>query len=230
MRYDHFLVDLDHTLFDFERAEEEAFRAVLALHGIEYSDARFHVYKKINSRYWEKLSRGAVTKERLLVQRFIDWALREGLTVDAAKMNGDYLDYLSTTGYLIDGALELVKALRQRGRVAIVTNGASRAQRGKVRNMGIEPYVDALVISEEAGCEKPFPGIFEKALDALRCPDKGRALMIGDAPVSDIEGARGAGLAACLFDPARRFATVPADYRVTRLQDIIPLLEAQDEA
>lgn len=230
MKYDYFLIDLDHTLFDFERAEEEAFRAVMARRGIEYTVARFKRYQTINSHYWEKLSKGTVTKERLLVARFEDFARMENLPLDAEETNRDYLDYLSTTGYLIDGALDLVQALHEKGKIAIVTNGASRAQHGKIRNMGIAPYVDALIISEEAGCEKPLPGIFEKALCALQCTDKSRAIMIGDAPVSDIEGARNAGIDALLFDPAGRYAAVRAAYRVKHLADIVPALETNHEA
>ena len=230
MKYGYFLIDLDHTLFDFERAEEEAFRAVMKRRGIEYTLERFKRYQKINSHYWEKLSKGTVTKERLLVARFEDFALKENLPLNAEETNRDYLDYLSTTGYLIDGALETVKALHEKGKIAIVTNGASRAQHGKIRNMGIVPYVDALIISEEVGCEKPFPGIFETALAALQCPDRGRAIMIGDAPVSDIEGAQNAGIDTLLFDPAGRYATVRATYRVQHLADIVPTLEMNHEA
>lgn len=227
MKYEYFLIDLDHTLFDFDRAEREAFRDVLARRGTQCSELQFQRYQMINRGYWKRLSEGLVDKQRVLMGPIEDWAKQENLSLNAEETSHEYLLALSRFGYPIDGAKELAEALHQRGRIAIVTNGAAVCQYGKVRNLGIEAYVDALIISEEAGCEKPFPGIFEKALSALGCRDKSRALMIGDDPVSDMKGAQNAGLDALLFDPAGRHADVPCTFSVRALSDIVPLLEAE---
>jgi putative hydrolase of the HAD superfamily len=95
--------------------------------------------------------------------------------------------------------LRALRAARAAGwAIAIVSNGGTAAQLAKVRRTGLGSLIDAWVVSEEAGCAKPDPLIFEIA--AQRC---GIGLstdwaadtwMIGDHGPADIAGAAAAGL------------------------------------
>ncbi|MGO3148142.1 MAG: HAD family hydrolase [Leucobacter sp.] len=78
-------------------------------------------------------------------------------------------------------------------RIAIVTNGATSQQHLKIQNVGLERYVDAVVISETVGVKKPEPRIFQIAADRLQTVLDG-AWMIGDHPNADIGGAQAIGL------------------------------------
>jgi FMN phosphatase YigB (HAD superfamily) len=69
-----------------------------------------------------------------------------------------------------------------------------------MQQCGLTPYVDALVVSEEAGISKPDPAIFAIALARLRA-GAGEAVMIGDSWAADVQGARAAGIHAIWFNP-----------------------------
>lgn len=95
-----------------------------------------------------------------------------------------------------EGVLFSLDVLRGAGhRVAVVTNGTSAQQRGKIARCGIEPHVDAIVVSEEEGVAKPDPRIVEIALDRLGASgaDRRDVWMIGDAGHADVAVGRAAG-------------------------------------
>lgn len=62
----------------------------------------------------------------------------------------------------------------------------------KIKELGLESYVDAVVISEVAGVKKPDPQIYRIA--GMRLGLTSPASMIGDHPIADIEAAHALGL------------------------------------
>lgn len=101
------------------------------------------------------------------------------------------------------GAVATLQALRSRGlRLALVSNYDSRLHQ-VVADLGLAPFFDAVLVSSEVGWGKPSPRIYAAALAALRVAP-GEALMVGDRPREDFEGAQAAGLRALLYDPRRR--------------------------
>jgi putative hydrolase of the HAD superfamily len=74
----------------------------------------------------------------------------------------------------------------------VVTNGEMRLQEEKLRRTGLDRYLAAWVISEEAGVRKPNPRIFALAAERARVRLSG-AWVIGDAPEADIGGAEAIG-------------------------------------
>ncbi|MEZ4553962.1 MAG: HAD family hydrolase [Dehalococcoidia bacterium] len=96
---------------------------------------------------------------------------------------------------LFPDALAALDAARGCGRVAVITNGPSEAQRLKLERTGLLERFDVLAISGEVGAEKPDLEIFTHALDRLgvAAPD---AVHIGDNLTMDIRGARDAGMTA----------------------------------
>ncbi|GAA4727974.1 hypothetical protein GCM10023216_19030 [Isoptericola chiayiensis] len=96
-----------------------------------------------------------------------------------------------------DGVLADLDALRAAGdRAAVVTNGVSHQQRGKIARCGIAAHVDAIVVSGEEGVEKPDPRIVEIALARLGVTDvdRDRVWMVGDAGHADVAVGRAAGV------------------------------------
>jgi putative hydrolase of the HAD superfamily len=85
--------------------------------------------------------------------------------------------------------------LRQDWRLAIVTNGPAAIQERKVRALGLQPLVDAVVYASTCGSGegKPAKEAFLTAAHRLRVPPS-RCVFVGDDPVRDIAGARGAGM------------------------------------
>ena len=105
----------------------------------------------------------------------------------------------------VPGALELLRALRGRVRIAVVTNNTMAEQTEKLATFGLAALVDALVTSEEIGAAKPDGRIFAAALQRVDCaPDE--AVMVGDSWTHDVLGATSAGISGDLVQPHWRRA------------------------
>jgi HAD superfamily hydrolase (TIGR01549 family) len=103
---------------------------------------------------------------------------------------------------LYDDTLPTLAALRERGlKLGLVSNG-TRDLQAFVRHHGLE--VDVAVSSRVHGKIKPDPSIFRAALQRLQA-EPHEALMIGDQPEDDVEGARSIGMEAVLLDRDDRF-------------------------
>jgi putative hydrolase of the HAD superfamily len=88
---------------------------------------------------------------------------------------------------------ELMLRLRQRYRLAVITNETTRTQAIKLR--GIDPdarLFTRMTTSEEVGCEKPCPRIFHRAFEMNEVSAQ-QCLVIGDDLINDIEAARSLG-------------------------------------
>jgi putative hydrolase of the HAD superfamily len=119
----------------------------------------------------------------------------------------------------------LVELQRRRIRMGLVTNGGAAMQRAKIAALGLERYMQALVISAEVELRKPDPAIFRHALAKLGC-DASEAWFVGDHPDLDVRGAHDAGLQA-FWVRTGAFAA-PGDLpgrRLDRLSDLLTLLE-----
>ena len=114
-------------------------------------------------------------------------------------------DYFRIKQRLLDevppkrGAHETLRALREAGyRLAILTNGPSDMQRGKLDRFGYFPLVDEVAISAEIGAAKPDPRAYAAVEEMLALPAN-ELVMVGDNWEWDIAGALDAGLAAAYY-------------------------------
>ncbi len=107
------------------------------------------------------------------------------------------------------------------GPTAIVTNGPSELQRGKIAAAGLEGRVTAVVVSGELGVEKPDAAIFHAAIERLPATSHATARMVGDHPVNDVAGARSAGLEA-VFVRSRWFRAPDGVPAVDQLTELLP--------
>ena len=69
-RYRILLFDADNTLFDFTRAEENAFRRAAGEGGLVFTDELYRLYSAINDGLWKRLERREITLEFLKLERF----------------------------------------------------------------------------------------------------------------------------------------------------------------
>ena len=112
---------------------------------------------------------------------------------DAAAVREGYFESMPEGTRLFEGAHDILGALRERFRLAIVTNGPSDLQRRKLAYFDLERRVDWVVVSGEAGVDKPDPAIFEHVLQLAGVQAR-RAAHAGDSLLSDIAGANRSGL------------------------------------
>lgn len=201
-RYEFVLLDADNTLFDFDAAERKALHDVLRSRGYTPDQATVAVYLKINTALWDAFARGEVEQDFLLVERFRRFEQAMGGNHDPAAFNADYVAGLASHGDLIPGALELCRRLSKLGcTLAIVTNGAAIAQRGRYDASPLRKFIPHLFISQELGARKPDPLFFDQVCRKLGISDRSRAVVVGDNLDSDILGGNRAGIDTIWYNP-----------------------------
>ncbi len=201
---EHVFFDLDHTLWDFDKNSELAFKEVFEKQRIALDLTDFlEVYKPINFKYWELYRNNSVTKEALRFGRLKDsFESLKFETADATidAIAEDYIEYLPKNNHLLEGGMELLIALKDKYRLHIITNGFEEVQYKKMLASGIHGYFETITTSEEAGVKKPHPQIFETAVSKSKASIS-RSVMIGDNLEADIIGAHTYGLKVIHLDP-----------------------------
>jgi 2-haloacid dehalogenase len=204
-KYSTLLFDADMTLFDFDSAEATAFGIVMDNHGIQYTEAEFERYKRINASLWERFGRGEITKEELQSERFTVYlaTLGSGYTVnDGIRFNAEYIEALSDCSNLFSGARDLCRKLSEYYDMYIVTNGISRIQKKRFATSEIFPYFRDIFVSEDAGAPKPMPAYFNYVFGVIGEWRRASSVIIGDSLSSDIVGGINAGIDTVFYNPS----------------------------
>ncbi len=223
IRYPIVLLDADNTLYDFDAAEHKALNKVLTDRGYSTDPETLQVYLNFNTELWEAFARGEVTQEFLLVERFRRFVQRMGGSHDPVQFNADYIGALATNADLIPGAVEFCRNLSEMGCVlAIVTNGAAVAQRGRFVRSGLGELIPHLFISQELGVNKPDPLFFDYVCRDLNITDRSAAVVVGDSLSSDILGGNRAGIDTVWYNPHKKSLSGPArpTYTVAEFAEI----------
>ena len=98
--YKFLLFDLDHTLLDFDRAEDLALTFLLEEAGVASQEIKVYKdhYIPMNRAMWEDLNHGLITKPELLRTRFSRLFEHFGKEVDGSHLAGRYQHFLSQQG------------------------------------------------------------------------------------------------------------------------------------
>ena len=195
------IFDADNTLFDYDYAENYALRMSLAAFDVPWQADYLEHYRKINSQAWQDYERGKLSRDNLRTERFRNFVNRINVSVNPDELSNRYLAELGNAGFLLAGASRLLEEVHTHCAMALLTNGFSSVQRGRIAKSGIESFFESIVISEEVGSQKPERTIFDLVLSRFDGIDRSSVLMIGDNLVSDIQGGNGAGLQTCWYNP-----------------------------
>lgn len=124
----------------------------------------------------------------------------------------------SVPGY-VPGTLD---ELRDRGYMLGVVSNSDGRLKAVLDHCGLTSRFTCIVDSAIVGVEKPDPGIFRLAVDAVET-EPGKCIYIGDIFAVDIEGARRAGITGVLLDPMglhEEFNCV----RIAKVPDLLDML------
>lgn len=197
------LFDLDDTLFDHRRS---ARAALCAVHASFASAVAFADFERHHAHYLEEMHlevlAGRATLDDARRERFRRVFAALGVRLDPAGVHraaAAYRDGYAGTRRAMDGAIDLLKAVKPRAAISVVTNNLLDEQRDKLNVCGLSRYVDDLVASEDVGVSKPEAEIFRIALDRLRVAAH-EAVMVGDSWRNDVAGAASAGIHAVWFN------------------------------
>ena len=207
-QYKAVFIDWDDTIGDFVGAAKRALQEMYDKYNLSDYFASHEefvsLYKPHNIELWDKYGKDLVTKAFLRVDRFL-YPLLHGtkvasqiqsytaLSALAEQMSEDFLHLTTKYFSLLPGAEELVRYLAKKYPLTVVTNGFIEVQYEKFDKSGLRNCFSHIVLSEEVGCQKPNPRIYEEAL-RMNGVSAAEAVMIGDSWNSDIQGAINAGI------------------------------------
>jgi len=205
-KYKNLFIDLDDTLWDIHRNSRECLLEIYNDYGYkEYYasfDDYYNVYMPGNIHLWGLYRKGEISKDELIVERFLAPVREFGIDdADYAKKLSD--DFLERTTYktkLIDGSLELLEYLKPNYNMHILSNGFREVQYKKIENSGLKPYFDKIILSDDAGINKPHIDFFNYALEKTNAT-RSETIMIGDSWDADILGAYNSNIHQLWFNP-----------------------------
>lgn len=206
--YKDLFVDFDDTLYDTYGnaviALKETFDAFHLERYFDNPQIFYNAYWAANIDLWTRYSREEITRPYLIVERFRR-PLSEGKGLDITEqyclgMSDKFLDFCSCKSGVVEGAHELMSYLKEKGyRMHMCSNGFHEVQYKKLASCGLRDYFDTIILSEDAGVNKPSPLYFDYALTTSGA-SRESTLMIGDNLNTDIQGALSAGIDAMLFN------------------------------
>ena len=208
-RYTDIFCDFDDTLYDTRGS------AVISLAELydffrlseHFDDAQmfYDAYWQTNIELWGQYSKGEIERHYLIVERFRrPLSLGRGLeNISESKcleISDKFLELCSVKPGLVQGARELTEYLRAQGyRLHICSNGFHEVQYKKLKACGLHDSFDSIILSEDAGANKPSRLFFDYAFQETKAYPA-TTIMIGDNYNTDILGAMDAGIDTILFN------------------------------
>ncbi len=162
------------------KIEEKEFRAV-------YKEAR-RIVKE------ERLTDGGARHSRVLFFQTALELLGKNPFCHVLEMYDIYWNNFLANMKPFEGAAEFIKKLKSAGvKIALCTDMTAHIQYRKIKQLGLNHFVDFMVTSEETGLEKPARVMFELALKKMKVTAAETAYF-GDSPERDIAGAANVGI------------------------------------
>ena len=227
-KYQHIFFDLDHTLWDFERNSNETLQE---LHQAYLDEAvipleKFvEVFHRINTQLWHLHDTFQISAKELRESRFR--LIFQEFNFHHPQLANTFGDaYFAKTPYkshLLPRAKEVIAYLYPKYPLHIITNGFPEIQRTKMQSGGILDYFGEIVTSDEAGCKKPDAGIFLYLIKKINT-SASDCIMIGDNLLTDIAGAKDAGIDAVFYNPKQQAFQTDKAYEIKCLSELMDIL------
>lgn len=205
-KYKDLFIDLDDTLWDIHQNSKECLLEIYDDYGYkEYYasfDDYYNVYMPGNIHLWGLYRKGEISKDELIVERFLAPVREFGIDDSgyAKKLSDDFLERTTYKTRLVDGTMELLEYLKPKYSMHILSNGFREVQYKKIENSGLKPFFDKIILSDDAGINKPHPDFFTYALEKTNATQS-ETLMIGDSWDADILGAYNSNIHQLWFNP-----------------------------
>jgi HAD superfamily hydrolase (TIGR01509 family) len=170
--------DLDGTLADTERLQWQAYRRVLAEHGVHIDLDEYR-------------------RRFIAVEGGAEWACRRWqLPIDAATLRARkaavYRDLIAPGVPAMPGARACLERLHGSWPLAVVTNSTRAEAATLLGPLGIVPLLDAVIAREDYGAAKPAPDAYAAAAAALGIAPA-TCVAVEDTP-RGVRAARAAGM------------------------------------
>ena len=160
------IFDLDDTLYNYNELNEQGINEICKYTCQNLKISKEHFYKafdKAKKDVKSTLGNVASSHNRLLYCQKTLENLNENPFSIALEMYEVYWQYILKNMKLNDNVLEILEFSKQKKiKIGICTDLTVHIQHRKIRKLGIDKYIDAIVTSEEVGVEKPDFKMYNK--------------------------------------------------------------------
>jgi putative hydrolase of the HAD superfamily len=227
------LLDLDDTILTYDGVSDDCWQMACELGASRLPDLSAAALREAVevARYWywgdpERHRAGRLdlfaARRELVAIAFRRLGLDDG---EAARVVADtYSVERERAVTPVAGAVDTLTRLRDAGcRLALITNGASDAQRRKIERFSLGPLFDCILVEGEFGVGKPDSRVFAHALAELGAASTA-AWMVGDDLQRDIGGAQQLGIFSVWVDWASDGVPVDSPVRPDHVIGALPEL------
>ncbi|WP_242964287.1 HAD-IA family hydrolase [Eubacterium sp. An3] len=214
------IFDLDDTLYSEKEYVKSGYKVVSNFLGGGYEE-----------KLWEYFEAG-----KLAIDELLDDIERQRIKDDVLKVYRFHKPEI----HLYEGVKELLVGLRNKGiKIGIITDGRPEGQRNKIEALGLEEYVDDIIVTDELGgvqFRKPCDIAFRILQNKWRLPAS-EMLYVADNPTKDFQAPQQLGMKSVWFRNEDGLYTVSyldkASYTnggistINHLEQLVKLLDIQ---
>lgn len=209
-KFTHIFFDLDHTLWDYDSNARKVLQDVYEKFNLDKRltcsiEGFIATFFKVTSQLWYYYNSGEITRDDIRLRRFRDIVKICGNKDDSFgdALTEYFLFNCPRQTKIMPHADVVLDYLHKKYQLSIITNGFDDVQTIKLKSSGLDKYFSYVFTSETTGHRKPAAELFQHALEITK-GESSMALMIGDNPVTDIQGAVNAGITPLLYNPTGR--------------------------
>lgn len=182
------IFDLDGTLLDRDHSLKLFIRDQYKRYINEFKHIPEEQYV---TRFIELDNKGYVWKDKVYEQLLREYAISN---LTWGQLLEDYINNFQHHCTPFPHMEYVLQELKNSGLLlGMITNGFTEFQLLNIRALGIEKYMDTILVSEQEGIKKPEAEIFLRALERLGVSPE-ESVYIGDHPENDVIGARNVGM------------------------------------
>jgi putative hydrolase of the HAD superfamily len=225
--------DFFNTLAGYNPSREQIYVDVCAANGIDLDPKILARRIYIADTYWRDENRKSPVDKRSKLQQFIFFMKYISRVLQEAGVKANIIltvklllrmKQIKWEFTAFDDTIPTLKSLKKEGYKLGLISNVDKNMEEVYQSLGFMDYLDFNVTSDEAGCEKPDPRIFQTALAKAHVTPE-ETMFIGDQYDMDIVGAKNAGIQAILIDRNNWFDDINDCPRINSLFEITKYLE-----
>ena len=212
-------LDLDDTLVQYKRSPGEVLRTCFDILNLEQPFSVGEYYAR-----YDEFADTCDSMDELRTECFAALAAENGydreLGRKVAKVFSEERDQTNVT--LLPSAKQVLDELSSEYALAIITNGARDSQWSKIEAVGLDHWVDTIIVAGHDTPLKPDPAPFERAITSLGTAPE-TTVHIGDSLETDVAGAKAAGLHSVWIADGANPRGFDPTYTVPSIKDLLSL-------
>ncbi|VYS74714.1 Putative HAD-hydrolase YfnB [Anaerococcus vaginalis] len=218
------LIDIDDTIFDFEKCSKNSFLKTLEKFNLKFKEEDFSYFNKVNDILWTKQKLGEINIKEVFIKR--DYLMGKYFNIDIEKglFNDLFVKFLYDEIEMVDGIEDLLLYLSDKYKIFTASNGIFKMQENRLKKSNLDKYFDKIFVSDKIGYEKPDKKFFQKIMDLTKFSNDD-LIMIGDSIKSDIIGAKNSKIKSIYFNKEdKKISDKNFTYQVKNLSEIKKIL------